>query len=72
LIVTLVNPAGTEVVVFDREPGGSELYLRDQILLGFPGDESVNGLWELRVVDTAAGSIGTIESLALTITSRMD
>ncbi|MBU1412215.1 proprotein convertase P-domain-containing protein [Myxococcota bacterium] len=72
LIVTLVNPAGTEVVVFDREPGGSEIYLRDQILLGFPGDESVNGLWELRVVDTAAGSTGTIESLALTITSRMD
>ncbi len=72
LIVTLVNPSGTEVVVFDREAGGSEIYLRDLPLLGFPGDESANGVWELRVVDTAAGSTGTLEELALTVTSRMD
>jgi len=72
LRITLVNPAGTESVVFAGDLTGTELYLRGVALRGFPGDEQVNGVWELRAVDTRRGSVGTIQDLGLELTSRWD
>jgi hypothetical protein len=72
LRVSLINPATAEVVIFDRERDGTELYLDDFLVRGFSGDEQVNGTWSLRVVDLASGRTGTINDFGLTITSRWD
>jgi serine protease len=72
LRVTLVNPAGTEVTVFDGSSDGPELALAGEAIAGFPGDESVNGVWRLRVADVAAGETGVVGTFGLTITSRWD
>ena len=75
LRITLVNPAGNEVPVFDGAtdpaPNG-EIYLDGARLGGFSGDESVNGVWRLRAVDGASGAEGTLHRFALTISSRWD
>jgi subtilisin-like proprotein convertase family protein len=72
LVVTLVNPAGTEVTVVDGSAAGAELYLDGKPLAGFPGDESANGVWRLRVRDGKKGKTGTAYSFGLTVTSRWD
>lgn len=80
LTVTLVGPgypdAATEVTIFDgRLPGSedlSELSLRDFAVRGLPGDESVNGVWRLNVVDRRRGQTGTIQTFGLRINSRWD
>lgn len=71
LRVTLTNPAGTEVVVFDGETGGEELIL-DGPVAGFSGDEQVNGAWTLRVVDAESGQAGTLDHWAIRLGSRWD
>ncbi len=72
LRVTLTNPSGTESVLHDRVGGsGDDVVLAGRVM-GFPGDESVNGEWTLRVQDLAGGDVGVVESYALTITSRWD
>ncbi len=71
--VTLTNPAGNEVVVFDgASSDASEISLRAKALSGFSGDESVNGVWTLKAVDSKSGQAGSIERFGLTITSRWD
>jgi subtilisin-like proprotein convertase family protein len=74
LLVTLTNPATAEVVVLDgaapSAPG--ELIVRDLVVRGFSGDEQVNGLWRLKVVDRRRGEAGTVVRFGLTITSRWD
>lgn len=73
LRVTLTNPATAEVLVYDGAgQTGPEVALRDHVVLGFSGDESVNGLWQLRVEDRAGGAVGNVFRFALTITSRWD
>lgn len=72
LLVQLENAAGTRVTLFDHASGGPELYLRNALVSGFSGDESVNGTWRLIVSDTQSGSTGTIGEFGLTITSRWD
>lgn len=74
LRVTLQNPAGTEVVVYEGKPGDNrtELYLEDQVVAGFPGDESVNGVWRLKAVDRKSSKVGTVYSFGLELTSRWD
>jgi len=74
LRVTLTNPAGNEVLVYDgaTAPAATEIYLRNKPLTGFSGDESVNGAWTLKAVDSKSGQAGTIERFALEITSRWD
>jgi hypothetical protein len=72
LRVSLINPSSTEAVVFSGERDGTELYLNSLPLRGFPGDESANGVWTLKVVDTRRGQTGTIQSFGLTLTSRWD
>ncbi len=71
--VTLTNPAGNEVLVFDgATTEASEIYFRAKALTGFSGDESVNGVWTLKAVDSKSGQAGSIERFGLTITSRWD
>jgi len=72
LLVSLEDPATTQVVIFDGDRDGAEIYLRDFVVLGFPGDESVNGFWKLHVTDKVTGQTGTIEDFSLTLTSRWD
>jgi len=72
LRVKLAGPGGTEVTVFDGSSDGPEIAFYGKAIAGFPGDESVNGVWTLHVVDTASGKAGAIGSFGLTITSRWD
>lgn len=71
LRVTLTNPAGNEVIVFDGESGGDSLSIEAPVL-GFSGDESVNGPWTLRVVDDAAGQVGSLAHWTMHLGSRFD
>jgi Proprotein convertase P-domain len=70
LKITLVNPAGTAVTVFDGTPGVN-LDI-DVPVLGFSGDEQVNGGWRLHVVDRASTKAGTIDRVELVVGSRWD
>jgi subtilisin-like proprotein convertase family protein len=62
------------VVVYEGKPGDNrtELYLEDQVVAGFPGDESVNGVWRLKAVDRKSSKVGTVYSFGLELTSRWD
>jgi hypothetical protein len=71
LKLTLTNPAGTEAVVFDGTSTGKDLHI-DMPVQGFPGDESVNGRWTLKLVDKKTGSSGMLERWTLSLTSRWD
>lgn len=73
LLITLTNPAGTEVVVADGlATTNGELWLDGVALSGFPGDESANGVWTFRAVDRKSGKAGTLQAVALEVTSRWD
>jgi subtilisin-like proprotein convertase family protein len=72
LTVTLRNPAGTEVVVWDEPQSLPGFLMLDQAVWGFPGDESANGPWTLHAVDKESGNIGYIESWSLLLSSRYD
>lgn len=63
---------GTTALVFDGEdiPAGDVLI--EAPVLGFPGDESVNGPWTLRVADQGAHDQGTLRSWSLELISRWD
>jgi hypothetical protein len=67
LEVTLTNPQGTEVVV---PMDGSTRF--SGALLGFSGDEVVNGAWTLRIVDGVAGEAGVLSHWTLHLGSRFD
>jgi hypothetical protein len=71
LRVTLTNPAGNELTVFEGTTNGKDLHVQAPVA-GLSGDESVNGSWTLRVVDDKRGTIGTLERWGLRITSRWD
>lgn len=70
LRVTLTNPAGTEVVIQDGQ--GAEIWFSRRAIRGFPGDESVNGAWQLTVADKVRGTTGIIHRFGLELTSRWD
>ncbi|MDX2089335.1 MAG: proprotein convertase P-domain-containing protein [Kofleriaceae bacterium] len=74
LKITLTNPAGNEVLVYDgvAANNGAPFVLTAKPILGFSGDESVNGEWTLRVTDRTSGHVGTLEGWQLTLTSRWD
>ncbi len=74
LTLTLVSPAGTEVVLFDGAPGGADLRgTFDRTLsaaenLGAFVGEAYAGTWTVRVADAAGGiTDGRLESFTLRI-----
>lgn len=69
--ITLTNPAGTEVPIYAGDSNGTALSL-DLPVIGFPGDESANGLWTIKVIDSIPGGIGTLDYWTLMLTSRLD
>ncbi|MFO0636533.1 MAG: proprotein convertase P-domain-containing protein [Nannocystaceae bacterium] len=69
LRVTLINPAGNEVVVF---AGESEQLDLDRAVPGFSGGEMINGPWTLRVGDDASGDLGRLAHWTLRLGSRWD
>jgi subtilisin-like proprotein convertase family protein len=73
LRVTLQNPAGTQVEVYQGQASdnGRPLVINKKAV-GFSGDETVNGEWRLRVTDQRSREIGTLTNWSLTITSRYD
>jgi hypothetical protein len=73
LRVTLTNPATAEVVVHTGSAAddGHPLVI-DRPILGFSGDEMVNGEWTLRIEDRTAGSTGIAGAWKLIVTSRYD
>jgi hypothetical protein len=75
LRITLTNPAGNEVVVFDGTSRGPDLELPEMPLIGFSGDEQVVGAWTLTVTDETPGPASanaTIERWSLLVGSRWD
>jgi hypothetical protein len=74
LKVYLRNPGGTENLAWDGATAGAApgvIAINEAV--GFSGDESVNGSWVVRIVDSAAGGGGgTLTSWGLTIGSRWD
>ncbi len=74
LRITLSNPAGNEVEIFDGPSEGTEIEL-SQPVIGFSGDEQVVGAWTLTVTDTTPGSASTqaiLTSWSLLVGSRWD
>lgn len=84
--ISMVNPSGTSVVVFDGPRlgaagvtallGGTSGERRLDVRVPVPGDESVNGTWRL-VVDTRAERAGlagyrAVVDATLTLSSRYD
>jgi subtilisin-like proprotein convertase family protein len=69
----MTNRAGAEVLVHDGTAAddGHDLVI-DRAILGFSGDEAVNGDWTLIVQDRAGGQVGTIQGWELTLGSRWD
>ena len=60
-----------EDVFWDRQPAtGTELELH--LPVGFVGDEAVNGVWSLRVIDHSPGGTGALVEWSLELTSRWD
>jgi hypothetical protein len=72
LRVALVNPAGTEAVVFDHASDGAALSSDGVLVRGFSGDETVNGTWRLVISDTVSGQTGAVSDVGLVVTSRWD
>ena len=72
LRITLTNPDTNEVVVWDRESESGGNFVIHRAPVGFSGDESVNGIWTLKVMDLAGWNTGTVERWSLEIVSRWD
>jgi subtilisin-like proprotein convertase family protein len=72
LRITLTNPSGTMAVVFDGGDLPAGDILIETPVLGFPGDESVNGPWILHVVDLGVVDQGTLRRWSLELISRWD
>lgn len=76
LLVTLrgaLRDEGTTVTVFDgatQPVPGAHVHISRPV--GFPGDESVNGLWTLYIEDRAGGSVGTLHGWSLHLVTRWD
>lgn len=70
LRVVVVNPLGTESVVYEGTATGADLEL--DLPVAVPGDEPANGVWMLRVTDTKKGQAGTLVRWTLTLGSRWD
>jgi subtilisin family serine protease/subtilisin-like proprotein convertase family protein len=64
LVVRLIAPDGTGYLLLDRAGGGADDV--HQTFVVDLADEHVDGTWNLRVQDTAAGDTGTLTGWSLT------
>lgn len=71
LRVTLLDPQGTESILWDQTSELEE-WSRSYALNGISRDDNVNGEWTLRVEDVVTGESGTLEQWSLFIVSRWD
>lgn len=73
LRVSLENPTGTFTLVADTSAAPSaDIFLPEQ-LLGVPGDEGANGVWNLVIEDLGDGTIGgAVFDLQLIVDTRFD
>jgi subtilisin-like proprotein convertase family protein len=75
LVVTLFDPTadpadfveGAFDVLWDHVADGETT-----LVAGFPGDDSVNGAWELQVIDTEAGMSGALRGWSIYLLSNWD
>ncbi len=68
LIVSLISPAGTEVILHNREGGSANDINQTYTLTDFNG-QTAAGTWTLKVVDRARYDTGSIDAWSLTITA---
>ncbi len=71
LSVTLINPGGTEIPVFNGNPAGQDLELTG-LAVAVPSDETINGQWTLRIRDANGGDTGWLSHWSMSFTSRWD
>jgi Proprotein convertase P-domain len=71
LTVTMTNPLGTEIPVFQGNPGGQDLVLEAVPILA-PSDEPINGEWTLNIKDASGGNTAWLSHWRLFFTSRWD
>lgn len=71
LTVTLINPGGTEIPVFNGNPSGQDLELTE-MAIPVPSDETINGDWTLRIRDANGGDTGWLSHWSIFLTSRWD
>ena len=64
LVVTLITPAGSTVVLSNRE-GGSANDIHKTWTVDATGGLSINGNWQLKVTDNAGYDTGTLDSWKL-------
>ena len=72
LRVTLLDPAGSDAVLWDRSTELQEWSRSFVTTGGISRDDEVNGRWQLRFEDVVAGQSGTFESWSLFVVSRWD
>lgn len=70
LRVVLTNLYGTPSLVWDRWQASGGLHITRPV--GFAGDESANGPWNLEVTDHVPGGVGRLVSWDVEMTSRYD
>lgn len=72
LRISLQNPLGTTGTLFEGDASAREVWLRDEAVLAFPGDEDANGQW-LLVIENPEGAVpGLLYDFRMTVTSRYD
>lgn len=71
LTVTLTNPLGTVIPIFQGNPGGQDLELNGASFSA-PGDEPINGAWTLHIQDASGGETGWLSHWRMSFTSRWD
>lgn len=70
LKVTLISPAGTQVVIHNRSGGSADNVVISNLSLSNFNTQTAAGTWKLKVQDLAAADVGTLKAWSLTITSQ--
>ena len=65
--MTLHDPNGEQRVISDMEA-----VIPQMVVVGLPGDDSVNGEWTLEVVDHVPEAIGNLNGWSIYLLSRWD
>jgi DNA uptake protein ComE-like DNA-binding protein len=71
LRVLLTQPSSAQATVWEVDGAGDARVVMGPAT-GIERDSEVNGEWTLTVIDTRAGSVGTLDGWSLELTSRLD